>query len=89
MSRLPCTNCNGGGCTECVFEVMESAGGDQGLSAAELEVFQLRDEVQRLKKDLMSAQVAAAEAQRATAEMKRERDDALNSLAMFTGEARA
>lgn len=86
---LPCANCDGGVCPDCEFEVRERDGGDQGLSAAEIEVFQLRDEKEQLKEQLLTAQVAAAEAQRATAEAKRERDAALESLAMLSGEARA
>lgn len=86
---IPCTTCEGGGCDDCIHDRMEQSGGDQGLSSAEIEVFELRDKVRRLEADKLRAEVAAAEAQRATAEMKRERDAALESLAMFTGEARA
>lgn len=83
---LPCANCDGGVCEHCYLEHAERAGGDTGLSAAELEVQLLRDEKEQLKKQLLAAEVAAAEAQRATAEAKRERDAALEALAMFTGE---
>ena len=86
---LPCANCDGGVCTECVLEHQERGGGDQGLSALELEVFSLRNDVRRLTTEKLAAEVAAADAPRAPAAMKRERDAALESLAMFTGEARA
>ena len=86
---LPCANCDGGICEHCHLEHAERAGGDTGLSAAELEVQLLRDKLRRAEADKLTAEVAAAEAQRATAEAKRERDAALESLAMFTGGARA
>ncbi|MBL8909855.1 MAG: hypothetical protein JNM17_04035 [Archangium sp.] len=86
---LPCASCDGGVCTECVLEHQERAGGDQGLSAAEIEVFQLRDENQRLKKAVLTAQFSAAEAQRDRAEMKNRLDAALAQLALLSMEARA
>jgi hypothetical protein len=42
-----CTRCEGWGCRQCtpVAEQLESAGGEQGLRADELELIRLRQEV--------------------------------------------
>lgn len=58
-SPLPtCRNCDGWGCRVCKnpLEVHASSGGEQGLTAAELEVLSLRNEVKKLKAQLLLAQ---------------------------------
>lgn len=44
-----CLQCDGWGCTRCVLERAEAAGGEQGPTAEELELQQLRAELTALK----------------------------------------
>ena len=85
MSRNTCIHCDGDGCDECTAR----ASGDQGLSPTEVELQRTRDELRIALAGKLNAEVAAAEAQRAAAEMKAERDAALAQLALWSREVAA
>ena len=80
---MSCHHCEGWGCTRCATQ------GEQGLTPVELELLQVREELRIARAEQLKAEVAAAEAQRAAAEMKAERDTALAQLALPGMEARA
>lgn len=85
MSRNTCIHCDDVGCDDCTSR----ASGDQGLSPTEVELQRTRDELRIARAEKLTAEVAAAEAQRAAAEMRAERDAALAQLALWSREVSA
>jgi len=72
-----CVSCDGWGCTRCALEKAERAGGEQGLSASEIELLALgtdRDAWRLLAED------TAKELGRLVGEARRERDEARDDL---------
>lgn len=73
-----CIHCSGWGCQRCrdPLAQAERRGGEQGLTAEELQLSRLEHQVVQLQTDLLTAQTAAAVAQRELADARRVIGDA-------------
>jgi hypothetical protein len=88
--KVTCHHCEGWGCTHCELERIAASGGEQGLTAVELELERAhleRDawQVRCLKAEttLHEAREDRDEAQQAAAYAQRDRDAALAQLALL------
>lgn len=78
-----CLSCDGWGCESCRLEREAAQGGEQGLTASELEVEQLRAALMVAKAERDAALELVVDQLEVLVAMKAERDGALTALAVM------
>jgi hypothetical protein len=88
--KVTCHHCENRGCEHCELERRAAAGGEQGLTAVDLELEQLRRERDAWHRRCLKAEALLEEArqdrdeaQQAAAYAQRDRDAALAQLALL------